>query len=236
MSKLLSGTVVGDTVLRWLGGMAEPMRLRVTAVTEHRIICGPWEFDRATGAEIDDLLGWGPAAATGSIIRVSADPAGRENEDATPAHQMSANSTAHSNPAGAPNMDPRFAAAIARGDVVRQQLTVDEGGSISSTEAAHLLGVAKATVLRRWRAHRMVGWKQAKEVRFPVWQFAGAKLLPGIEEILQIFHSDDQWRVMMYFLGNRLSLEGRRPLDLLREGKVPKVVAHAKAYASDDNW
>jgi hypothetical protein len=41
MSKLLSGTVVGDTVLRWLGGMAEPMRLRVTAVTEHRIICGP---------------------------------------------------------------------------------------------------------------------------------------------------------------------------------------------------
>jgi hypothetical protein len=133
-------------------------------------------------------------------------------------------------------MDPRLAAAISRGDVVRQQLTVDEGGSVSTAETARLLGVAKSTVLRRWRAHRMVGWRQARAVRFPVWQFAGAKLLPEIEEILQIFHSDDQWRVMMYFLGNRLSLAGRRPLDLLREGKVPQVVAHAKAYAADDNW
>jgi hypothetical protein len=133
-------------------------------------------------------------------------------------------------------MDPGLAAAIARGDVVRQQLTVDEGGSISSTEAASLLRVARTTVLGRWRAHRIVGWKQAKAVWFPLWQFDGAKLLPGIEEILKIFHSDDQWRVMMYFLGNRLSLDGRRPLDLLREGKVSQVVAHAKAYAADDNW
>jgi hypothetical protein len=78
MSKPLSSVVVGDTVIRWFSGLGEPMRLRVTAVTEDRIICGPWEFDRATGAEIDDLLGWGPATATGSIIGVSADPGGTE--------------------------------------------------------------------------------------------------------------------------------------------------------------
>ena len=158
------------------------------------------------------------------------------NDNAISKDQMTADSAKQSNRTEAPKMDPRLAAAIARGGIVRQQLTVDEGGSISSTEAARLLGVAKATVLRRWRTHRIVGWKRGKAVRFPLWQFAGAKLLQGIEEILQIFHSDDQWRVMMYFLSNRLSLEGRRPLDLLREGKVPKVVAHARAYAADDNW
>jgi hypothetical protein len=50
------------------------MRLRVTTVTEDRVICGPWEFDRETGAEIDDFLGWGPTV-TGSYIRtLSADP------------------------------------------------------------------------------------------------------------------------------------------------------------------
>jgi hypothetical protein len=79
MRNPLLSVLVGDTVLRWFGGMGAPMRLRVTAVTEDRIICGPWEFHRATGAEIDDLLGWGPASATGSIIRgVSADPGGTE--------------------------------------------------------------------------------------------------------------------------------------------------------------
>jgi hypothetical protein len=60
---------VGDVVTRMLAGVV-PMRLTVTEVTEDRIICGGgWEFDRATGAEIDDDLGWGPAyGATGSYL------------------------------------------------------------------------------------------------------------------------------------------------------------------------
>lgn len=74
MTKFLSSVVVGDVVLRWLSGVPEPMRLWVTAVTETRIICGPWEFNRETGAEIDEFLGWGPAL-TGSYIRAqAADP------------------------------------------------------------------------------------------------------------------------------------------------------------------
>lgn len=43
----------GDTVTRLLAGVI-PMELRVTAVTEDRIICGGgWEFSRDTGVEID---------------------------------------------------------------------------------------------------------------------------------------------------------------------------------------
>lgn len=62
---------VGDTVTRFLGG-AE-MTLNVTEVTDDRIKCGGWEFDKATGAEIDEDLGWGPPpkyAYTGSFIKV----------------------------------------------------------------------------------------------------------------------------------------------------------------------
>jgi hypothetical protein len=44
------------------------MKLRITAITTERIICGSWEFDRKTGAEIDEDLGWGPQG-TGSYIR-----------------------------------------------------------------------------------------------------------------------------------------------------------------------
>lgn len=58
---------VGEFVVRNLAG-AE-MRLRVTNVTADRICCGGWEFDRETGAEVDDFLSWGPPPLmTGSYI------------------------------------------------------------------------------------------------------------------------------------------------------------------------
>jgi len=46
----------GDTVLRMLAGTI-PMKLQVVEVTEDIIITGGgWEFDRQTGAEIDDYI------------------------------------------------------------------------------------------------------------------------------------------------------------------------------------
>lgn len=56
----------GDQVHRILG--SAPMLLKVTSLTSDRVICGLWVFDRQTGAEIDDELGWGPMG-TGSWIR-----------------------------------------------------------------------------------------------------------------------------------------------------------------------
>jgi len=59
----------GDVVTRYLAGTI-PMDLNVVEVTDTLIICG-WEFDRATGAEVDDFLGWGPPPKmTGSYITV----------------------------------------------------------------------------------------------------------------------------------------------------------------------
>lgn len=59
---------VGDVVTRYLAGELR-LNLEVTDVTHDRIICGDWEFDRRTGAEIDDLLDWGPPPKrTGSYI------------------------------------------------------------------------------------------------------------------------------------------------------------------------
>jgi len=63
---------VGDTITRLLGGKI-PMKLRVSEITGDRIICGAWEFDKRTGAEIDEDLGWGPPpkfAYTGSFIKM----------------------------------------------------------------------------------------------------------------------------------------------------------------------
>ena len=58
---------VGDKVIRNLAGIE--LEFEVTDMRDGRIICGPWEFDQKTGAEIDDDLGWGPNG-TGSCIYV----------------------------------------------------------------------------------------------------------------------------------------------------------------------
>ena len=68
MSKKLAEIAVGDFVLRWFVGIPKPMRLKVTQITADRIICGAWEFDRQSGAEIDEDLGWGPGGVTGSFL------------------------------------------------------------------------------------------------------------------------------------------------------------------------
>ena len=59
---------VGDVVTRMLGGTI-PMKLSVSAITDRIITCSAWQFDRVTGAEIDEVLGWGPPPLmTGSYL------------------------------------------------------------------------------------------------------------------------------------------------------------------------
>lgn len=68
----------GDKVTRWLAGTL-PMPMVVLTVVGDVITCSPveapieikYEFDRATGAEIDEELGWGPKfGVTGSVLKL----------------------------------------------------------------------------------------------------------------------------------------------------------------------
>lgn len=56
----------GDVVTRMICGTM-PMEMKVTKVDDRLIHCGAWTFDRITGAEVDEDLGWGPVA-TGSVL------------------------------------------------------------------------------------------------------------------------------------------------------------------------
>ena len=60
---------VGDRVGRQMGSDGPIMWLTVTDVDDEVIHCNLWTFDRATGAEIDHELQWGPEyGRTGSFI------------------------------------------------------------------------------------------------------------------------------------------------------------------------
>ena len=58
---------VGDIVVRMVAESTPLMKIKVTSIDNHFIHCGPWKFDKHTGAEVDEELGWG-ATYTGSYI------------------------------------------------------------------------------------------------------------------------------------------------------------------------
>ncbi len=72
----LAKVKVGDKILRMLAGTI-PQELTVTDVTDSLLICGGtyeekigWWFDKKTGVEVDEELGWGPHPLwSGSFIK-----------------------------------------------------------------------------------------------------------------------------------------------------------------------
>jgi len=58
---------VGDQVTRVLAGSVN-MPLKVTEIDDNFIHCGPWKFDKNTGAEVDEDLNWGNGG-TGSYLK-----------------------------------------------------------------------------------------------------------------------------------------------------------------------
>lgn len=125
-----------------------------------------------------------------------------------------------------------------RGRELAAEMQKAEGGSWTGAELETRFGLTPATLHRRRKEHRIVYWRDpVHEFHYPKWQFtpAGA-LLCGVQEVLAVFASRDEWRIMRYFLGPRDQFGGRRALDLLRAGQVGKVLAHAKAHAAENTW
>ena len=113
-----------------------------------------------------------------------------------------------------------------------------EGGAWTGAELNERFGLNPSTLHRRRKEHRVVFWRDARhDFHYPQWQFTptGA-LITGIDEVLNTFKSPDEWRIMRYFLVPRHQLGERTPLDLLRNGEVEKVLAHARAHAEENSW
>ena len=133
--------------------------------------------------------------------------------------------------------EDKLARSHVRGLAARQQLVAAEGGSWSSEDVARLLQVSKTAVLKRLAAGRLLAWREERlqAARFPRWQFdEHGHVLAGLEKVLEVLNQDerlDAWGKILFFLQEKPSLDGRRPLDLLREGKLKEVRLAAQAYA-----
>jgi hypothetical protein len=128
-----------------------------------------------------------------------------------------------------------LAAAKARGRRLRPKMAAEEGGTISTAAVAKVLGCAQEEVRCRYHSGQLLGFRFRRHghLHFPVWQFSAGRLLPGFDAVLVILNQGtrlDDWGRLLFFLANHGYLDGRRPLDLLREGKQQLVVRCAVGY------
>lgn len=138
---------------------------------------------------------------------------------------------------GRDSREDKLARAKIRGLQAREDLATAEGGSLSSDEAARLLGISKTAVLKRVKAGHLLAWREERlqAARFPRWQFdQNGQVLRGLVEALNVLNENrrlDAWGKILFFLQEKAAFSGRRPLDLLREGEVNLACLAAQAYA-----
>lgn len=117
---------------------------------------------------------------------------------------------------------------------VEDELRSLEGGGLSDAEFARRLGLTSRETVRNYRAKgRIFAWeKGARNLRYPAWQIHQRTLLPGLDQVLVILNERDlsPLALVNYFLSVSEELGGRRPLDLLREGRIEDVTTHARRY------
>jgi hypothetical protein len=116
-----------------------------------------------------------------------------------------------------------------------EELRDAEGGGLSDAEFAARLGLGSRETIRQYREKgRIFAWlRDTRSYRYPAWQIHHKGLLPGLSEVLLILTKEKELpplSVLSYFLTPSDGLDDARPLDLLREGKIPDVVADAQRY------
>ncbi|MBA2495636.1 MAG: DUF2384 domain-containing protein [Acidimicrobiia bacterium] len=71
-------------------------------------------------------------------------------------------------------------------------------------------------------------------IGYPVWQFHGRRLLPGIAEVGAVLGpaAASSWTVASWLTSPQPSLDGVRPIDALHDGRVEAVVDEARRVAA----
>ncbi len=126
--------------------------------------------------------------------------------------------------------DP-LAQARLRGLTESRALLHTEGEPFTAQAAATHLSISRQAVVKRMHAGRLLAIDVGRHgLAYPCWQFTRDGVLAGLEETLAALSPHDPWMRLAFFLGENDRLHGRRPLDMLREGRTDAVIVAARHY------
>lgn len=117
-----------------------------------------------------------------------------------------------------------------RGLAAREQLLNAEGGPLTISQVEKLLGISRQAIHKRCSKGKLIALTTSKRgYLFPKWQFAENGILPKLEEVLTALDEDDPWMQISFILNPNIWLDGKSPLEMLRQGKVEEVIVAARA-------
>jgi hypothetical protein len=159
-------------------------------------------------------------------------------ESLTTARQQSDERKTRTNPAAAPvraSAPDSFSAgpkakAILRGLDIAGKDLADSGGSYSLEEVRRLMnGVSRQSIERRVREGRLLAVVGRNNRRFyPVAQFNDdGTVVEGLPAVQDSLATRNGYAVLNFLVHPDARLDHRRPIDLLKQGKIEQVVEAA---------
>ena len=125
--------------------------------------------------------------------------------------------------------DP-LARAKLRGIEAKKRFLTVEGGMLSTQEVASILDISPQAIHKRRRTGKLIGIAQGfNQYSFPAWQFEGNHTVTGLESVLAALSDQDPLMQVVFMLNPNDRLDGQRPLDLLRAGRLNEVLTTANA-------
>jgi nucleoid DNA-binding protein len=120
--------------------------------------------------------------------------------------------------------------ALLRGREICESDLRDSGGAFTLQNVEKLLGISRQAIDRKVRDDALLAVPGPhNHRRYPVVQFTGDGIVPGLEDVLKSLPSANGWFRLNFLIRPDARLGGRRPIDLLRESKIDPVVVAAKA-------
>jgi hypothetical protein len=124
-----------------------------------------------------------------------------------------------------------LAPAFIRGIEGQRKLLEEHGGTLSAGQIGQMLGITRQAVDKRRRSRTLLALNMGRHgYRYPVWQLTRSGPLPGLEDVLQALEPHDGWMQIAFFVSKNPRLGDETPVDMLRAGKVERVVNAARAY------
>ena len=106
-----------------------------------------------------------------------------------------------------------------------------DGGTATAAEVSPSLGITRQGVDKRRKSSLLLALSGGRPgYRYPLWQFGPDGTIAGLERVLQALKDCDPWTQLRFMLTGDARLDGQRPLDVLREGRVDEVAQAAAAF------
>ena len=124
-----------------------------------------------------------------------------------------------------------LAPSFIRGIEAKRRLIEESGGVLSAEQIAQNLGITGQAVEKRRQAGKLVALTTGRHgYRYPAWQFTDSGSLPGLEDVLKVLASHDEWMQTAFFVSKNPRLNSRTPIEMLKAGHLQEVLDSAEAY------